>query len=194
MMKKTATYFLLFIAVLACAYPSTALEQRIDPRVREEVDKRLKVFRKWAADPILVQTIRKANARPQSSEIIKDIDEKWQSTSGIDEFMRSLLENSCAERLRSYRSGLPEIAEAFVTDRTGANIAMTNKTSDYWQGDETKFTKAFSGGGAHHIDPVSFDESIQAYAVQIALPVMASGEAIGVLVLTLNLEKLERTW
>jgi hypothetical protein len=75
----------------------------------------------------------------------------------------------------------------------GANAAMTNKTSDYWQGDEAKFTKAISGGrNSYHVDPVSFDESIQAYAVQIALPVFDQGAAIGVLVATLNLEKLER--
>ena len=87
---------------------------------------------------------------------------------------------------------MPEIAEVFVTDRRGANIAMTNKTSDYWQGDEDKFTMAFSRGRrAYHLDPVSFDESIQAYAVQIALPIYDGDTAIGIIVVTLNLERLE---
>ena len=99
--------------------------------------------------------------------------------------------NKCAEKLRALRSNMPEIAEAFVTDRHGANVAMTNKTSDYWQGDEDKFTKAIAGSrNSYHLDPVGFDESIQAYAVQIALPVYDEGRAIGVLVATLNLEKL----
>jgi C4-dicarboxylate-specific signal transduction histidine kinase len=41
------------------------------------------------------------------------------------------------------------------------------------------------------LDPVSFDESIQAYALQIALPIYDGGTAIGVIVVTLNLERLE---
>ena len=107
--------------------------------------------------------------------------------------LAGLMTNACAERLRQLRSGRPEIAEAFVTDRLGANIAMTNKTSDYWQGDEAKFTKAFAGGkDGYHLEPVTFDESIQAYAVQIAVPVWDQGSVAGVMVLTINLEKLER--
>jgi len=50
---------------------------------------------------------------------------------------------------------------------------MTNKTSDYWQGDEAKFTESFKGGsGAVHIGDVEFDQSAQAYLVQISVPVM----------------------
>ena len=109
--------------------------------------------------------------------------------------MRSLMTSPCAERLRTLRANLPEIAEAFVTDGLGANVAMTNKTSDFWQGDEAKFTRAMSGNRrSYHIDPVRFDESIQAYAVQIALPIFGGQAPIGVLVVTLNLEKLEGVW
>lgn len=37
-------------------------------------------------------------------------------------------------------------AEIFVIDYQGAIVVMTNKTSDYWQGDELKFEKAFNQG------------------------------------------------
>jgi hypothetical protein len=139
----------------------------------------------------VVRTVKKANAENRPTPEIKKIDERWQSTAGTNDFMRSLMTNTCAERLRALRADMPEIAEAFVTDRQGANVAMTNKTSDYWQGDEDKFTKAIIGSrNFYHLDPVGFDESIQAYAVQIALPIYDGGRAIGVLVATLNLEKL----
>lgn len=40
----------------------------------------------------------------------------------------------------------PEYAEIFVMDNQGANVAMSDKTSDYWQGDEDKFVRSFAGG------------------------------------------------
>ena len=163
----------------------------VDSKIQTAVETRIPKLRSWAGDPTVVRTVEKANAENRSAAEIEEIDVRWQSTAGIDDFMRSLMTNSCAERLRALRSGMPEIAEAFVTDRRGANVAMTNKTSDYWQGDEDKFTKTIIGSrSSYHLDPVGFDESIQAYAVQVALPVYNEGRAIGVLVATLNLEKL----
>jgi hypothetical protein len=163
-----------------------------DSKIETAVESRIPRLRKWSGDPTVVRAVKEANAANRSVDDIKKIDDRWQSTAGIDDFMRSLMTNPCAERLRALRAEMPEIAEVFVTDRRGANIAMTNKTSDYWQGDEDKFTKAFSRGrNPYHLDPVSFDESIQAYAVQIALPVYDEGKAIGVIVVTLNLERLE---
>jgi hypothetical protein len=162
-----------------------------NPKIQSAVETRIPKLRRWAGDPTVVSAIEKVNAENRSAARIKAIDKQWQSTSGIVDFMRSLMTNRCAERLRALRSAMPEIAEAFVTDRQGANVAMTNKTSDYWQGDEDKFTKAIIGSkNSFHLDPVGFDESIQAYAVQVALPVYSGGRAIGVLVATLNLEML----
>jgi hypothetical protein len=77
-------------------------------------------------------------------------------------------------------------------DNQGANVAMTNKTSDYWQGDEAKFTDSFKNGvGAIHISTVEFDESAQAYLVQVSVPVMEGGKAIGALTIGVNIDELE---
>lgn len=79
-------------------------------------------------------------------------------------------------------------------DNQGANVAMTNKTSDYWQGDESKFTQSYRGGkGATHIGDVEFDESAQAYLVQVSVPVIESGKAIGAVTIGVNIDELEQT-
>lgn len=164
--------------------------QPVSP-IQAAVEKRISALLQWAADPIVRTSISRANARPRPMSVIKEIDELWQTTVGIDDFMRSLLTNECAERLKTLRSSLPEISEIFVTDASGANVAMTNKTSDFWQGDEPKFLNGLTPGKrGYHVDLVGFDESIQAYAVQIAVPIQDKGTAIGVMVLTLNLEML----
>ena len=70
------------------------------------------------------------------------------------------------------------------------NACITDKTSDYWQGDEAKFTKSFTdGAGRIFVDDVNFDDSSQAYVVQASVPVVKDGKAIGVLVVSIDVEK-----
>lgn len=161
---------------------------RTDSRLQNAVEKKIPLLQQWTLDPIIVGAIKRANARPRSTRTITEIDKRWQSTPGTDPLVRSLMTNDCAMRLRALQSALSATAEAFVTDRLGATVAMTHKTSDFWQGDEDKFTKALAGRrGSYHIDPPRFDE---APAIQIALPVFDAGTAIGVMVVTLDREKL----
>ena len=78
-------------------------------------------------------------------------------------------------------------------DRQGNIVAESNKTSDYWQGDEDKFVKSFADGkGAIFIDKPSFDESIQTYLVQVSIPIFDPdmGGAIGAMTVGVNLEAL----
>ena len=78
-------------------------------------------------------------------------------------------------------------------DNQGANVAMTNKTSDYWQGDEDKFTNAYKGGaGGVDISKSKFDDSAKAYLVQISVPVVDGGTVIGALCVGINLDELEK--
>lgn len=161
------------------------------PAIADEIQKRVAIVRQWARDPVVIATVVRANAETLSASAIETRDRVWQATAGVDPFMQDLLDAACSARLRELSARTPELGEAFVTDRRGANVAMTRKTSDYWQGDEDKFERAFTGRlDAYHIDPVQFDESIQAYAVQIAVPVAARGAAVGVLVVTVNLERI----
>jgi hypothetical protein len=75
-------------------------------------------------------------------------------------------------------------------DNQGANVAMSDKTSDYWQGDEAKFTKSYNGGkGNIFVDEVKFDNSTQAYLVQVSVPVKDGDKVIGAITLGINVDK-----
>ncbi len=150
------------------------------------------MLKAWGENPVLVATVKKNNATGQTLDQIKQRDTTWRAVSGVDDFMKSLLENDAAKELARLEAGKPYFFEVFLMDNQGANVAMTNKTSDYWQGDEAKFTESFKGGsGAVHIGDVEFDESAQAYLVQISVPVMDSGSAIGALTIGVNIDELE---
>lgn len=147
----------------------------------------------WGKIPALITAVKTQNAKGLSIDTIKDIDKAWRATLGIDDTMKALMNNSAAKELLKLESSKPYFTEVFLMDNQGANVAMTNKTSDYWQGDEAKFTESFVGGrGAIHIGKVEFDKSAQAYLVQVSVPVMDDGQAIGAITIGVNLDNLEK--
>jgi hypothetical protein len=147
----------------------------------------------WCENPVIVNAVKEQNAKGMTLDQIKARDAQWRKTSGFDDEMKAMMESPAAKELTSMETGKPYFFEIFLMDKLGANVAMTNKTSDYWQGDEAKFTESFKGGaGAVHIGEVEFDESAQAYLVQISLPVMDGGSAIGAMTIGVNIDELEK--
>jgi hypothetical protein len=179
--------------ILILSFLTTLPAPKLDPELRAKVEARIAIARLWAADPVVVEAVRDANESPRSMEEIAALDARWRASTGVDAFIRSFLDRPTSERLRELRASHPELQEAFVTDRLGANVALTNKTSDFYQGDEDKFREAFADGkGGTHMGELKRDESIQSYSVQIGVPVLDEGAAIGVLVVTVNVEKLKK--
>ena len=83
-------------------------------------------------------------------------------------------------------------SEIFVMDNKGLNAGQSDKTSDYWQGDEAKFQKTFEKGkDALFIDTIEYDESSGKFQVQINLTIndLTSGTPAGALTVGVDLEK-----
>ena len=149
-------------------------------------------FMAYGQNPKLIEAVKAQNKQNLALAEIKSRDKKWIDTDGIDSFMTSLLENDAAKALFKIEGSQPYYLELFLMDNQGANVAMTNKTGDYWQGDEDKFQKSYnSGKGDLHVGEVEFDESAQAYLVQVSVPVMDGPTAIGALTIGVNLDELE---
>lgn len=140
-----------------------------------------------AADPTVTAAIAAQNRRTADLDeaAILALDADWRAQIGAAErpMIDSVLENPAGERLRTLRAetaGL--ITEIFAMDARGLNVAASDITSDYWQGDEAKWQKTFlAGPDALHLDDIAFDESTQTYQAQVSLPVAdpESGAAIG---------------
>ena len=147
---------------------------------------------KFGADPIIVKAVKAENAKGKTLDQIKAMDEKWTAHAGFADYMKAMMDSECGEYLRKIQKSAPYYAEIFVMDNQGANVAMTNKTSDYWQGDEAKFQKSFAAGkGAIFVDDVEFDDSSQAYLVQVSVPVKDGGKAIGAITFGIDVDKIE---
>jgi hypothetical protein len=141
---------------------------------------------------LIIAAVKEQNAKNMTLQAIKEMDEKWKNTAGIADFMKVLMDSGCASNLKQIQIMDAYYAEIFVMDNQGANVCQTDKTSDYWQGDEDKFQKSFNGGaGAVFVDEVEFDDSTQAYISQVSVPVMDGGKAIGAITFGIDIDKLK---
>ena len=107
------------------------------------------------------------------------------------------LNNDCAMLLKKFQDkqvGKRTLfSEIFVMDHQGLIVAETDRTSDYWQGDEDKFIKSFNRGqGAIFIDESTYDESTHTYSTQVSVPIVDpdTGKAIGAMTVGVELDAL----
>lgn len=83
--------------------------------------------------------------------------------------------------------------EIIVMDAKGLNVAQSDVTSDYWQGDEAKWTETFpKGKDAVHVSEVEMDESTLTRQSQVSRTIVdpATGEPIGAITVGVNVELL----
>jgi hypothetical protein len=147
---------------------------------------------KLGTAPEVVRAVKAQNAKGAALAEVQAFDRKWMATPGIADFMKALIDSECGTYLKRVQAAAPYYSEIFVTDKLGANVAMTSKTSDYWQGDEPKFTEAWkAGAGAVYVSEVAFDKSTQGYVVHVSVPVKDGGATIGVLVAGISVEKVK---
>ncbi|PWJ17520.1 hypothetical protein SAMN05421539_106131 [Jannaschia seohaensis] len=146
---------------------------------------------------MLVEAIAAQNARTGSLSFdqINEMDAVWRAEIGALETptIDGVIAAPASDFLRARvaeAGGL--ISEIFVMDGVGLNVAASGVTSDYWQGDEAKFTETYPlGSGAMHVGPLEFDESSQTFQVQVSMPIVdAAGTVIGAITLGLNAEAL----
>lgn len=144
-----------------------------------------------AADPVIVAAVRAQNAQGATLDAVKATDQRWMTTAGTADFMKAIIDSPVGQHLRAWRQSRKFVSEIIVMDHLGANVAITEKTSDYWQGDEKKFTGSFQGDGVTFVDQVKFDDSTQTYSVQVSLPVRdPAGALLGVICFGLDIESL----
>lgn len=152
----------------------------------------------WAHSDVLLEAIRGQNAvtAGYSQDQIDALDGAWRAEVGLASrpTIDPVIGNPAAEFLRDVvaRSG-GTITEVFVMDARGLNVAASSVTSDFWQGDEAKFSETYPRGqGAVHFGEVEFDESSQTYQGQISLTIADpdTAEVLGAMTVGVNAEAL----
>ena len=152
----------------------------------------------WTSDPAIVAAIRAQNqvTRDYSDAEIASLDKAWRSEVGMSAqpTINPVLDNAASEFLRGRRDDSAGLfTEIFIMDSRGLNVATSDVTSDYWQGDEAKWQETYAvGPNAVHIGEVELDESTQTYQSQVSLSITdpETGETIGAATIGVNVELL----
>lgn len=146
-----------------------------------------------AFNPSIIRAVEEQNSSTLALAEIKQRDETWKNAGdNSNPLIRDITQNDVARYFQRRVENNGAIDEVFLTDNQGANVAAFPPTSDYWQGDEEKWTASYNNGnGVVFIGPLEFDDSTRKTQVQISAPVISKDQTIGVLVLGVSVDYLQ---
>ncbi|MEM7753886.1 MAG: hypothetical protein AAF230_10755 [Pseudomonadota bacterium] len=155
-------------------------------------------IRGWAMSAPLVSAINEQNAMTSGYDqaMIDRLDQQWRSEVGGTDTptITPVLSGSAAEFLRQQvEAAEGRITEVFIMDARGLNVASSAVTSDYWQGDEAKFSETYGqGSNAIHFSDIEWDDSTETFQGQISLTIVdpATGQPIGAMTVGVDAEAL----
>ncbi|MEO1197849.1 MAG: hypothetical protein AAFX39_01255 [Pseudomonadota bacterium] len=152
------------------------------------------------ANPVVAMVVNAQNDRHEALDQarIDELDQTWRAEREQDD--KPLITATLTSPLSTYLTRVQADAlglytEIFITDRHGLNAGQSAITSDYWQGDEAKFTETFpKGGDAVFIDEAEWHEGSRTWRAQANLTVTdpETGVAIGAATFEINLTELAR--
>ncbi|HSX84657.1 MAG TPA: transporter substrate-binding domain-containing protein [Cellvibrio sp.] len=155
------------------------------------------LMQQWTALPEVITAVMAQNDNQQTArqQAILEKDALWQSEfkAGNFSLSASLMSIPLSQQLRQFKTrsqGL--ITEIILMDGRGASVAISDMTSDYWQGDEAKFLLSFNKSPEMlFFEPVGYDESTRRFQVHVSLPIYAPDieASIGVLTVGVDIEK-----
>lgn len=169
-----------------CADWANTILSQTDQRFHSRLDAVLALAQRTSIQDALTQSNRQFEAMVGMDAYIHDQDGQCtaagpQQTSPL---MRSLIDAPLSEELRIatgeqfYQStyGYKVFAETFVTNRYGANVAQSERTSDYYQADESWWQEAARVG--LYLGPVVYEASAGVHAVEIGKRIDDPGGAL----------------
>jgi len=146
----------------------------------------------WITDPIMIRAIEDANEinAGMTERRIARLDRRWRAEDGYGPMIGDLLDRQASILLRDRReTSNGVITEIIVMDRWGLNAAISDPTSDYYQGDEAKYIQTFLiGPGAVHIGDIEFDDSTQKYQTQVSMTVVEPGTGVPIGAVTFGID------
>lgn len=156
-------------------------------------------LQEWITDPIFLYAIREQNelnGKLRQGKI-DFLDQQWRAEKGSGPMIFDYLDRQASIILRDRRelsNGV--ITEIILMDQYGLNVAISDPTSDFWQGDEAKYQETFlKGKGAVHVGEIEFDDSTQLYQTQVSMTVTDpenNDAPIGAVTFGINLDVLQK--
>ncbi len=173
------------IFVLA-AMTAWAADFEITPAVQKKIDGNIKAAAKWAADPVVVKAVAAQN---EKGPIAGMDNPKWKTVAKTDPIVKGFQTNAAGKFLTTKVKASKTVVGAFLNAAQGEKVAFTEKTASYIHKGSAKFDVPMSTVKPWQGKP-EFDDDAKAQLLQISVPVLSDGKAIGALVVEMNVTKM----
>ena len=173
------------------------LATRLLEEVNQRIYSRIEIFQEYTRDVLLQNGISRSNASfaglADIQEYVDTIDHQWRSQDGVAEcpVFHDLFNNEVSEELRekieyyNEKYGYPVFLEVFVTNKYGAIVGLTNKTTDFRQDDEEWWQETIEKGLS--LRDFQFDLLSDSFTIEICVRIEDDyGDLLGVLKASLN--------
>lgn len=147
------------------------------------LDKQVEMVKGWASNATIVAAA-KAGAGADYASMTQDA---WKALPVLDAKVRALSKTPAAEVLKKNKT--EAVSEAFLNAADGTKVAILSKTSNWSHKGKAKHDDPMAG--KTWIGEVETDESTGAQQIQIAVPVMDAGKAVGSLCVGFTVSKLK---
>jgi len=154
--------------------------------------------KQWISEPVMITLIKAQNDRYANltQSQIDSMDIQWRTETVLSRkpLITQVSGNQLSKRLMELKAATKGVVtEVFVMDNRGMNVAISDVTSDYWQGDEDKWQKTFlAGPGTIFVDAVEHDASTDSFQSQLSMSITdpATGQVIGAITVGINVDRL----
>lgn len=155
-------------------------------------------YRQWEeTDNWRSQLLTYKKTRPvYSDETIALTDKAWMNAfqHRDDSVLFTLTDTDLGKKLHAIKAASAGvITEIILVDERGLNLAVSDMTSDFYQGDETKFILAKKlTTNQYFVDEIAHDASTRLFQVNVSFPLFDKNKParlLGFMIIGLNVEK-----
>jgi putative methionine-R-sulfoxide reductase with GAF domain len=161
--------------------------------ISQTLKREVGLLKTLALDETIENTVEAASrGEVLTQEEIQRLDSQWRVADANDNnaspIVSRVLYNRTSTQLRQFQQNFSQHVEVFLTNQQGINIATTNRTSDYYQGDEAWWQIAYRE--RIYIGQPEYDESTKTTVVIIAIAIRdeESQNVLGILRTTINFD------
>jgi len=176
---------------------SSDLAEQILDKIQRNINRRVEEMQVFTTCELAQQYLPLSNAQFENmsdpNSYIAQIDRDWVNGADLP-IISELTHNELAIELQSRQKfyqnkyGYPLVGEFFITNRYGANVAMTGRTTDYYQADEEWWQITKRDG--LFVSDIKYDESSRIFSTEIAIRIDdANGNFIGIIKAAPNIKE-----
>ncbi len=186
-------FFLALVGFLVAGTQSSAQAGGHEAKISKYIDQNV---RSWLASEELQRAVYQQNLdhKGLTAADISVLDSRWRAEKlvGGGSLMSSKMSGELAAFLRGIKATAGGvITEIFVMDNKGLNVAQTDPTGDYMQGDEAKWQQTFGvGANAILIDEVEEDGGLNISQVSLTIA-RNNGFKLGAVTIGINVDALK---